>query len=297
MSIYFVDRKTGQTKEETVVGHKFLKWLYNTNSGSFALETLLKRKMFSSLYGKLQDTRFSSRKIRGFVDSLEIDMSEAKNEDIKSYKTFNDFFIRELKPESRPIHSDSEIFISPADGKVFAWQNIDSSKLLQVKGIYYSLADLFRDKELALTYEQGTCIIIRLCPSDYHRFHFPDSGTPSKAVSINGRYYSVNPLALKKISNLYCENKREFTLFRSDNFGEIIIVEVGATCVGSIVQTYQPDERVERGKEKGYFKFGGSTLIVFLQRDTVKIDDDILENTQKGIETMVYMGEKIGIKV
>ncbi len=297
MSIYFKDRKTGEKKEEKVIGYKFLEWIYYTKSGSLALESLLKRKFFSSFYGKLQDTRFSSRKIKNFVTDLGIDMSEAQNEDIGSYKTFNDFFVRELKSASRPIIVDSEVLVSPADGRVFAWQNIDATKLLQVKGSYYSLIDLFRDKDLALEYEQGTCIIIRLCPSDYHRFHFPDSGTPSSSTKVEGNYYSVNPLALHKITNLYCENKREFTLFRSDNFGEMVIMEVGATCVGSIVQTYLPNQYVSKGSEKGYFKFGGSTLIVFLKKGIVKIDEDILENTEQGVETMVYMGERLGAKV
>lgn len=297
MSIYFIDRKTGQKKEEIILGHTFLKWIYDTRSGTVFLETLLKRKLFSSLYGKLQDTSFSSRKIKSFVDNLQIDLSEAKNEDITTYKTFNEFFFRELKAESRPIAADPQILVSPADGRVFAWQNIDTRKLLQVKGSYYSLADLFRDKELAFTYDQGTCVIIRLCPSDYHRFHFPDSGIPSKTARVEGRYYSVNPLALKKVSNLYCENKRELTLFQTDNFGEMVIVEVGATCVGSIVQTYQPNHYVTKGSEKGYFKFGGSTLILFIKKDRVRIDADILENTEQGIETMVYMGERLGTKM
>lgn len=296
MSIYFKDR-TGKKKEEKILGYKFLKWIYYTRSGSLALESLLKRKLFSSFYGKLQDTKYSSRKIKNFVTNMEIDMSEAQNDDITSYKTFNDFFIRKLKSESRPIVVDSEILVASADGRVFAWQNIDSTKLLQVKGSYYSLIDLFRDKDLASGYEQGTCIIIRLCPSDYHRFHFPDSGTPSSTTKVEGHYYSVNPLALHKIANLYCENKREFTIFQSDNFGEMVIMEVGATCVGSIVQTYQPNQYVPRGFEKGYFKFGGSTLIVLLKKDLVKIDADILENTEQGIETMVYMGERLGAKV
>ncbi|KUO64093.1 MAG: phosphatidylserine decarboxylase [Gracilibacter sp. BRH_c7a] len=297
MSIYFKDRKTGEQKEEKVAGYKFLKWIYYTRSGSMALESILKRKIFSSLYGKLQDTRFSSRQIKNFVSNLEIDMGEAKNEDISSYRTFNDFFIRELKSGSRPIILQSNILVSPADGRVFAWQNIDATKLLQVKGSYYSLADLFQDKDLALTYDKGTCIIIRLCPSDYHRFHFPDRGIPSLTSRVEGHYYSVSPLALQKIANLYCENKREFTLFQSDNFGQIVIMEVGATCVGSIVQTYVPDQHVEKGSEKGYFKFGGSTLIVFLKENTVKIDGDILSNTEQGIETMIYMGERLGAKV
>lgn len=297
MSIYYIDRKTGEKKQEKVAGFKLLEWIYQTRSGSIALESLLKRKFLSSLYGRMQDARFSARKIKSFVENLDIDISEAKHEDLTSYKTFNDFFIRELKKESRPIDADPAVLISPADGRVLAWQTVDTTSLLQVKGFHYSLTDLLQDQALASRFEQGSCMIIRLCPSDYHRFHFPDSGVPSPPFKIKGNYYSVNPLALKKIPRLYCENKREFTLFRSDNFGEMVIMEVGATFVGSIIQTYTPEEHIEKAGEKGYFKFGGSTVIIFLQKDTVRLDEDILSNTANGMETMVHMGERIGAKI
>lgn len=296
MSIHYIDRKTGEKKEEIVAGYKFLKWLYDTKSGSFFLVTLVKRRLFSSLYGKLQDTRFSSRKIKAFAQELQIDMSEAKAEDHTSYRTFNDFFIRELKGEARPIASNPDFLISPADGRVLAWENIDTNKLIQVKGFYYTLADLLQDKEMASAYHQGTCMVIRLCPSDYHRLHFPDSGIPAKSIGVRGHYYSVNPLALKKVPQLYCENKRELTLFHSDHFGDMILIEVGATCVGSIVQTYAQGEHVHKGAEKGYFKFGGSTMIVLLKKNVVRIDEDILANTADDIETKVIMGERIGVK-
>lgn len=294
MPIQYINRGTGAKEEELVYGDRFLKWVYETNSGSFFLEALVKRNLFSFLYGKFQDTPGSRRKIKGFVQNMHIDMSEAKAEDIDSYRTFNAFFTRELKPEARPIPEDPGILIAPADGKILAWENINIENLIQVKGSFYTLADLLQDKELAAEYAQGICLVIRLCPTDYHRLHFPDNGIPSKARKINGHYYSVNPLALKKIKRLYCENKRELTILNSDHFGKILLIEVGATCVGSIVQTYAPEQHVVKGSEKGYFKFGGSTMILVLKKDTVNIDADILANTAEGLETTVKMGEKIG---
>jgi phosphatidylserine decarboxylase len=225
---------------------------------------------------------------------MHIDMREAKIDNIDGYPTFNAFFTRELKCECRPVENDPSILISPADGKVLAWENIDIDHLLQVKGSYYSLSELLQSKELATVYRQGICIIIRLCPTDYHRFHFPDGGIPLKTHKIRGHYYSVNPLALKKKNKLYCENKRELTVFQSDNFGEMLLIEVGATCVGSIVQTYSPERRVQKGSEKGFFKFGGSTTIMILKKDALRIDDDILSNTAKGLEITIRMGERIG---
>ncbi|NLI91519.1 MAG: phosphatidylserine decarboxylase [Peptococcaceae bacterium] len=297
MSINYLDRKTGQYHEEIVFGDKFLKWIYETNSGSFLLESLVKRKLFSYFYGKLQDLPSSSKKIKKFVNHQRIDMREAKQEKLESYRTFNEFFTRELKAGARPIQSDPGILISPADGKILAWEKIDKDRLLQVKGSTYSLENLLGNKELASVYDQGTCLIIRLCPSDYHRYHFPDSGIPSKPRRINGYYYSVNPLALKKVAKLYCANKRELTILKSDHFGEILIIEVGATCVGSIIQTYSPEQHVQKGSEKGYFKFGGSTIILLFRKNTVQIDPDLLSNSSEGIETKIMMGERIGCKI
>jgi phosphatidylserine decarboxylase len=150
---------------------------------------------------------------------------------------------------------------------------------------------------LAEEYDKGVCIVVRLCPADYDRFHFPDSGIPKGVRKINGMYYSVNPIALQEIAKIYCQNKREITFFESDHFDKIAYIEVGATCVGSIIQTYTKEEVVNKGEEKGYFKFGGSTVVLFLKKGQVKIDEDILKNTQKGIETKVNMGECIGKKL
>lgn len=126
--------------------------------------------------------------------------------------------------------------------------------------------------------------------------HFVDDGVCEKSNIVRGNYYSVNPTALEKIPKLYCQNKREWSVFHSENFGDIIHVEVGATCVGSIIQSYKPNEKVSKGDEKGYFKFGGSTTILFFKPDTVNVDDDILIQSSFGFETKVIMGEKIGEK-
>jgi len=294
MSIYYIDRKTGEKKEEKIAGEAYLKWIYENPLGMSFLELFIKKKIFSSIYGKLQNTKFSSKKIDKFINELGIDLDEAEKSNPVEYKSFNEFFSRKLKPGARPIVSDKNVIISPADGRLMAYQNIDKNGIIQVKGSYFNLYELFNNKDLALEYDKGTCIIVRLCPSDYHRFHFPDSGLPKKTKKVKGYYYSVNPISLKKIPKVYCQNKREFTEFHSDNFGKIILMEIGATCVGSIVQTYDYDKYVYKGNEKGYFKFGGSTVIIFLKANIVQIDKDILENTKNGYETLVSMGEGIG---
>lgn len=296
MDIYFIDRKTGKRIKETVAGGRLLNWCYGTGLGKSALELLVKRKLFSSLMGAYMELPISKSRITSFVEELQLDMKEA-DRDHHEYKSFNDFFARRLKAEARQIDANSDSLISPADGRVLAYEKIDIEQLIQVKGFVYSLAELFQDEALARAYQGGVCIVVRLCPADYHRFHFPVDGKAEKSIAIKGQYYSVSPIALGRVANIYCRNKREYTLFKTETFGDMVLMEVGATGVGSIVQTYEVGASVKKGDEKGYFKFGGSTTILFAKKGVLKVDGDILKNTEAGIETKVLMGERIGIRV
>ncbi|WP_051569153.1 phosphatidylserine decarboxylase [Alkaliphilus transvaalensis] len=297
MTIKYIERKTGEEVTEIVAGGKVLRWTYETKPGRFLLETIMKRKLFTKIFGIVMDTTFSKKRIQPFVRDLAIDLSEAQKEKIEDYQNFNDFFARHLKQEARPVCSKVDTLASPADGRIFAYENIDINKIVQVKGSHFSLMELIGDQQLALEYEGGICIIVRLAPVDYHRFHFPAKGIPKVAKRIEGHYYSVSPYALRRMTEIYCRNKREITELETDLFDRLLLVEVGATCVGSIVQTYEADKPVIKGQEKGYFKFGGSTTIIFIKKNIVKIDEDIINNTAKGIETKVNMGESIGKKL
>lgn len=294
--IKYFNRQTGKYEIEKVAGDKYLNWTYSSPIGMTLLELLIKKKAFSKLYGKYCDSRFSSRKIPEFIKNFDIDMSVSKNK-LEDFRCFNDFFIREVTPQGRPMAMEKDIVISPGDGRLSAFKNIDLDKLVQIKGLTYSLKELIQDDSVAQKFKGGICLILRLCPVDYHRFHFIDYGICDETVRIKGHYYSVNPIALNKTPKLFCENKREWSLFHSENFGKILHVEVGATCVGSIIQTYTPGAKVTKGAEKGYFKFGGSTTILFFQKDTISIDEEIIHQTSLGYETKVNMGEKIGKKV
>lgn len=294
--IQVYDRKTKSYEEELIAGKKYIEWTYESPIGRNITELIAKRKIFSKLYGMYCDTKFSSKKIKLFVDDFNIDMSMSKKK-IDEFKSFNDFFARKLNDEARPVDKNPNILVSPGDGRITAYENINLERLVQIKGITYSLYELINDDDIAKKYSNGICIILRLCPTDYHRFHFVDSGTPTKTNAINGYYYSVNPIALNNIPKLFCENKREWSILHSNNFGDILTIEVGATCVGTIIQTYSPNKPVKKGDEKGYFKFGGSTTILFLEKDTVKIDSDILNQSKLGFECKVNCGENIGIKI
>ncbi len=294
--IKYYDRKTKTYQIEKVAGEKMIHWTYSSPVGMKFLEKIVKKKACSSFYGWYLDRPISRRKIHPFVNKFSLDLSISEK-GLKEFSSFNDFFYRKLKSSARQIPQDPNSFISLGDGKLLAYENINMDRLVQVKGITYSLKELIQDSPVAEKYQGGTCLILRLSPTDYHRFHFIDSGYCEPTKRIKGSYYSVNPLALQKVDKLFCANKREWSIFHSDHFGDVLYVEVGATFVGSIIQTYTPHEKVNRGDEKGYFKFGGSTVILFLEKGYVTMDKDIVEQTKKGFETYILLGEKIGTRL
>ena len=291
--IKLYNRATKEYEIEKVAGEGLMKHLYSTTLGKLQLEFLIKRKLYSALTGVLCDTRLSAGKIQWFAKEYGIDLSLCE-EGVENFKSFNHFFTRKLKPEARPFAADTELLLSPGDGRMRAWMDIDMEKLVQVKGLSYSLKNLLADEQLASQYQGGIYVLLRLAPVDYHRFHFIDNGICTASKKIKGYYYSVNPIALSTIPTVFCQNKREYSILDSEHFGKILYMEVGATSVGSIVQTYQPGAEIRRGDEKGYFKFGGSTVILFLEKDVACIDEEIIEQTALGFETRVLAGEPIG---
>ena len=289
--IKFIDRKTKSIIHEKPPGEHFLKFLYHHPLGKLPLELLVKRKMLSSIYGSLMDKPNSAQKIRPFVEEYQINMDEAQK-NISEFHSFNDFFYRKLKPEARPIEDG---FISPADGKLIAFEDVSEINNFFVKGNEFTLPSFLRNKQLAEKYQSGSLILVRLAPNDYHRFHFPFAGNASEVTKISGAYYSVSPFALiPNFAKVFCENKREYTILSTADKGDILISPVGATMVGSIIETFNPANPINKGDEMGYFAFGGSSILMLIEKGMIKIDDDLLENTRNNMETAVKMGEKIG---
>lgn len=294
--IKYYNRSTKKYDEESVAGNKSLNLIYGNPNKLKFLPELASIKLFSQIYGMLCNLSLSKIAIPKFIKNFNINMKDFKKS-ANEYKNFNEFFYRELSDNSRPIDINENHFISPCDSKLLAIEKLTDHTTFNVKGFKYDLFELIKNRELSEKYKNGTCLIFRLCPTDYHRFHFIDHGTCSSTTHINGKYYSVNPIALEAMEKLFCENKREYSIFNTKNFDDILYVEVGATFVGSIIQTYKPRSQINKGDEKGYFKFGGSTVILFIKENKVLLDEDILEQSSLGIETQVYMGEKIGIKL
>lgn len=293
MNLKIYNRQSQIIETEQIVGKKYLQWLYYKTSGNFFLERVVKRKLASKFYGVLKNRKKSKKKIRDFIKENKIAEEEFLQK-VSEYKNFNEFFYRKLKADARNINSDPKVLSSPADGRVFIYEDIETDKIVQIKGMDFNLAQLVGSEDSISEYNGGTMIIVRLNPTDYHRFHFPDSGIPNKTREIKGAYYSVNTGVLDRIDNIYLKNKRTITEFTSDNFDNMLYLEIGATFVGTIIQTFEAGKQVAKGAEKGYFKFGGSTVILFLKKGKFIPDDDIAEYTGKKIETLVKMGESLG---
>jgi phosphatidylserine decarboxylase len=288
--IEIIDRKTGLMFRENPPNERFLRFLFHHPLGKLPLHLLVRRKLMSVWAGNQMNKLKSVSRIAPFVKTFHIDMTEAENA-ITDFKHFNDFFYRKLKKASRPI---SEGLISPADGKILAFEHIDDSKDFFIKGNKFTLSRFLKNDTLASEFKDATLIIIRLAPNDYHRFHFPYQGHISETNAISGTYYSVSPYAVKENFTIFCENKRTYSLLKTEDKGTILLSEIGATMVGSIFQTYTPNKIVSKGDEKGYFAFGGSTVLMLVPAQQIKIAKDILENTKKGFETTIKMGENIG---
>ena len=287
--IQYIERASGQIKTEKVPSAYWLNWLYYHPVGKIGLETMVKKKFLSDWYGEQMDKPSSTEKIEEFVKEYNIKMDDYVEQD---YESFNEFFYRKLKPNARKINQDSMILISPADGKVLAYSNIQNQDFI-VKGYSFNLHSYLQNDSLANLFQNAGLYIIRLCPTDYHRYHFPATGEIVFSQNIEGYYYSVSPMALKKKVALITMNKRDYSVIRTQEFGDIIYSEVAATMVGSMVDTYQ-DSQVNKGEEKGYFKFGGSTIILILHTDSIHMDVDLLQSTQNQFETEIKMGQQIG---
>lgn len=291
MEIKYINRKTGVMHSENPPAEGLLKFLYDHPFGKTAVLNLAKRKLISETYGRQMNKASSTKRIKEFVDQLGIDMEESARP-IEDFSSFNDFFYRKLKPNARPIESG---FVSPGDGRLLAFENISDIHDFFIKGRKFTLAQFLKNEQLAEQYKDSSLIILRLAPNDYHRYHFPYEGTPSEMTKIRGNYYSVSPYALaSNFTKVFCENKREYCILKTTDKGDVVIAPIGATMVGSIFETYTPNEELKKGAEMGYFAFGGSTVVLLVDKSKIAIDADLIENTKNKIETFVKMGEQIG---
>ena len=268
---------------------RFLEWMYGTRPGRLLVKLMI-RPGVSRAAGWLLDRRVSALAVRPFIRKNHICMDDFEQ---RHFRSFNDFFTRRVLPGKRPVDDAPAHLIAPCDSKLTVY-DIRPDSRFRVKGTEYTLEGLLQSKELAETFLGGTLLLFRLTVGDYHRYTYIDSGFVTGSTRIPGVFHTVNPAAASRCP-IYRENTREYSLLESLRFGTVLQMEVGAAMVGRIVNA--PGSRnVRRGEEKGRFEFGGSTVIVLLQKGRAILDADLLRNTAQDAETVVRLGERIGIK-
>jgi phosphatidylserine decarboxylase len=299
--IKYFNRLTGQTEIEKVYGDWFIRFLYSSFAGQ-RIGGLFTNKIFSQIYGTFQDLPTSAAKVRPFIDKFHIPMDEYEPgskpavDPRDSYKSFNQFFIRRFKPLRRPFVSESNRMPAFAEARYVGFEAIEEKRLYPVKGQYLLAKDLVGNAQIAKIFEGGPLVIARLCPVDYHRYHYPDNGKVLDHFRVAGAYDSVNPLALKYKNQIFIKNERYTSILQTENFGRLAYIEVGAICVGKIVQSHPWSKPFTRGEEKGYFLFGGSTVILLGEKGAWKPSQDIMSNTLNGIETYLQLGQEVAVK-
>lgn len=267
-----------------------LHFLYKTFPGRFFLKPLASRPL-SKLCGAFLDSRLSAFLIKSFVRNNNINLDDYETEGIK---TFNQFFRRKIKEGRRVFDMEPSKLCCPCDGLLSVW-NISEDTVISVKQSEYTVSSLLRNKELAAEYAGGLCLVFRLCVDNYHRYAYADSGKKGPNIFIPGVLHTVRPIALES-RPVFVENCREYTVIESSTFGKLVQMEVGAMLVGRIVNL-EGQGMAERGKEKGFFEYGGSTIILLIKKDMVKLNQDLINNSQAGIESPVKMGQVIGAKL
>ncbi|KAI8889928.1 hypothetical protein K501DRAFT_237507 [Backusella circina FSU 941] len=239
----------------------------------------------------------SVKQIPSFVQHYSIDMSEYVVQNLNEYENFNQFFTRAILPEKRPVHAvdDMNVIVSSADCRLSVFSSVDKATSLWIKGKNFTIPNLLQNQELAEELEGGSIAVFRLAPQDYHRFHIPAEGHITSISSIDGTYYTVNPCTVNEELDVFTENKRSVAKINTDHGFNYALVSIGALLVGSIVLTNaKEDTRLKKGEEMGYFQYGGSTVIAVFPKDTVEWDQDLLNNSNQSLETLVQVGDRIG---
>jgi phosphatidylserine decarboxylase len=247
-------------------------------------------KTLSIKQGKKYDDPASKNQIEGFINFHRLDMSEV-DQPIDQFKNFNEFFYRALKPGARPCSApdNPKIIVSPADSRSVVFNTMDDATRIWVKGRGYSMEKLLGDAYPmdAKRYKGGALGIFRLAPQDYHRFHVPVDGVMGTPKTIDGEYYTVNPMAIRSALDVYGDNVRVVVPIDSVAHGRVMYICIGAMMVGSTVITRQAGEKIKRAEELGYFKFGGSTILLLFEPGMMVFDDDLIENSNGALETLV----------
>ncbi|MBQ4068592.1 MAG: phosphatidylserine decarboxylase [Lachnospiraceae bacterium] len=285
MQIY--NRKNKTHEPISQYGGNLLDILYNHFLGRVLLKLVI-HPVFSRINGWYNSSSMSVKKIKPFVDDYGICLSDYEK---REYTSFNDFFTRKIKEGKRVIDMKSSSLVAPADSKLSVYP-VMKGNVLQIKGVTYTLDELVDGKIDLKDYEGGKCLVFRLTMDDYHRYIFIDNGKVKRRYGIKGKLHTVS--SISKEHRIYRQNSRMVNLLKTENFGNVIFIEVGALLVGKI-KNYKVNNFI-KGQEKGYFELGGSTIITIFENNKIELDEDIVVNCDKDIEVKLQMGEKIGRK-
>jgi len=286
-AVHCWDREGGRLQPELIPHESLLRWLYESHLGGL-MANLCSRRSFSRLITWWSHGTGSRRRIESFVRTFDVQMEEYES---VSYESFNDFFIRKFRDGVRSFCAEPERLPAWAEGVCLGWECVTGTETFPVKGEHLTPAALLGSAEKAAAFSGGPLLLIRLRPQDYHRFHFADEGDIVEHYRVPGRLHSVNMLSLRQRSDVLARNERQVTIQQSARFGQLAYVEIGALLVGRIVQL--DVAHAQRGQQKGYFEYGGSTVALFGEPGAWKPDDDILAQTANRVETLIRLGTPI----
>lgn len=283
-----VQNRAGETVSELQGQKKFLAFLYRSIPGRVLLR-LLRARWVSRLGGWYMDSPLSRGRVRRALRDNAVDMTGVEETVFPSY---NALFTRKRRADVFPFPREETVFGSPADSRLTVIPLQDGTAF-PVKQSPYTAEELLSDKQAATPFLGGYAFVFRLSVEDYHRYAYPDSGKTLSHRLIKGTFHTVNPVALAKLP-VFHRNCREVSILQTEHFGRLAYIEVGAMMVGRIVNHHMAV--FARGEEKGFFAFGGSTVVILTEKDAVVPDEDILQNSLSGIETYVRSGERVGAK-
>ena len=265
-----------------------LRFLYGTCAGRMVLKLAASRPV-SRLAGGFMDSPLSRPLIGPFIRKNGIAMGDYLP---LPFACFNDFFCRPIRQALRPVPEEASVLMAPCDGLLSVYP-ITDGLVLPIKQSLYSVAELLGEDGEANRFRDGICLVFRLCVNHYHRYAYLDEGTLRKKRFLPGELHTVRPIALAALP-VFTRNCREYTLMETEHFGPVAQVEVGAMLVGKIRNHKGPGMTFRRGEEKGRFLYGGSTVVLLLEKGRAALDEDLFENTARGLETPVQLGEALG---
>jgi phosphatidylserine decarboxylase len=285
------DKKEQKIFKESIFAGGFLYFAYEHKIGKILGKIFFSSYLFNYLYGIYKKSSYSKQKIIQDINEYQIDMREFK---VEEYQNYRQFFLRKFKDNKRIFDMNAKKLSAFAEGKYLGYSHVNEQLNFPIKGNIYNFNSLFgNNKDFDFNiFKNGPMLICRLCPVDYHYYHFPDNGKIITKYKVHGRYHSVNFMALKQRPTIFFENERQITILETENFGILAYIEIGAMCVGKIIDTHH-SSTFKKGEEKGFFDFGASTVVVIGLEGKWQPDSDILKYTEAGMETKIQLGNNI----